>query len=78
MRQGAENTSPEEAVADFHRVVEDLARQLETGSEIHGITQETILQGRFSDAATRAWQWAMLRRRSGSAGKFYLCRHLAG
>jgi hypothetical protein len=54
-----------ETIAHFHEVVEDLARQLEAGSEMHGITPEQMLQGPFSDAMTHAGQLAMLRRISG-------------
>jgi hypothetical protein len=55
-----------EAIADFHRVVEDLARHLEEGTEFQGITPEAMLQGPFSDAMTHAGQLAMLRRLAGS------------
>ena len=54
-----------EAVTHFHEVVVDLARHLEAGSEMHGITPEQMLQGPFSDAMTHAGQLAMLRRISG-------------
>ena len=54
-----------EAVVNFHRVVEDLARHLDAGSEMHGITPEVMLQGPFSDAMTHAGQLAMLRRLAG-------------
>jgi len=53
------------AIADFHGVVEDLARHLEEGSEFKGITPEVMLQGPFSDAMTHAGQLAMLRRLAG-------------
>jgi hypothetical protein len=54
-----------DAVAHFHEVVEDLARHLEEGSELHGISSEILLQGPFSDAMTHAGQLAMLRRLAG-------------
>ena len=54
-----------DAIAHFHEVVEDLARHLEAGSEMHGITPEVMLQGPFSDAMTHAGQLAMLRRLAG-------------
>ena len=54
-----------EAVAHFHEVIEDLARHLEAGSEMHGVTPEVVLQGPFSDAMTHAGQLAMLRRLAG-------------
>jgi hypothetical protein len=55
-----------DAVAHFHEVVEDLARHLEAGSEMHEITEEILLQGPFADAMTHAGQLAMLRRLAGS------------
>ncbi|WP_263367228.1 hypothetical protein [Edaphobacter bradus] len=54
-----------EAIADFHGVLEDLARHLEAGTEFQGITPEVMLQGPFSDAMTHAGQLAMLRRLAG-------------
>ncbi len=54
-----------EAIASFHQVVEDLARHLDAGSKMHGITPEVMLQGPFSDAMTHAGQLAMLRRLAG-------------
>ncbi len=55
-----------DAVAHFHAIVEDLGRDLESGSEMHGMTPEVLLQGPFSDAMTHAGQLAMLRRLFGS------------
>ncbi len=60
-----ENVSFAEAVAHFHEVVEDLARHLAAGTEMHGITAARMLQGPFSDAMTHAGQLAMLRRLAG-------------
>jgi len=54
------------AVAHFHVVLSDIARHLELGTELHGITPEILLQGPFSDAMTHAGQLALLRRLSGS------------
>ncbi|WP_213804656.1 hypothetical protein [Granulicella sp. dw_53] len=54
------------AVAHFHEVVTDLARHLDQGSELHGITLEVLLQGPFSDAMTHAGQLSLLRRLAGS------------
>ena len=54
-----------DAIAHFHEVVEDLARHLDAGTEMHGITPEVLLQGPFSDAMTHAGQLAMLRRLAG-------------
>jgi hypothetical protein len=56
----------DDAVAHFHEVVEDLARHLESGSELREITEEILLQGPFADAMTHAGQLAMLRRLQGS------------
>jgi hypothetical protein len=56
----------DDAVAHFHEVVEDLARHLEAGSQLHEITEEILLQGPFADAMTHAGQLAMLRRLAGS------------
>ncbi len=53
------------AIADFHGVLEDLARHLEAGTEFQGITPEVMLQGPFADAMTHAGQLAMLRRLAG-------------
>jgi len=58
-------TTLEDALAHFHEVVQDLARHIETGADLHGLTPETLLQGPFSDAMTHAGQLAMLRRLSG-------------
>lgn len=55
-----------DTVAHFHEVVEDLARYLDAGAEMHNITPEVLLQGPFSDAMTHAGQLAMLRRLFGS------------
>lgn len=55
----------EDAIKHFHDVVQDLARLLEEGAEMHGITPEVMLQGPFSDAMTHAGQLAMLRRLAG-------------
>lgn len=55
-----------DAVRHFHEVVEDLARHLDAGTEMHGITPEVLLQGPFSDAMTHAGQLALLRRLFGS------------
>ena len=40
------------AIEDFHRVLEDMARHLETGTELKGITPEVMLQGPFSHASS--------------------------
>jgi hypothetical protein len=53
-------------VAHFHETLTDLARHLEVGTEMHGITPEILLQGPFADAMTHAGQLAMLRRMAGS------------
>ncbi len=53
-------------VTRFHAMLEDLARHLASGTELHGTTEERILQGPFADAMTHAGQLAMLRRLAGS------------
>jgi hypothetical protein len=53
-------------VEHFHEVVTDVAKHLEEGTEMRGITREILLQGPFSDAMTHAGQLAMLRRLAGS------------
>jgi hypothetical protein len=55
----------DDAVAHFHEVLQDLARHLETGTELQGITAEKMLHGPFSDAMTHVGQLAMLRRIAG-------------
>jgi len=51
----------------FHRVLEDVARHLDTGTPISsGITEHQLLQGPFADALTHAGQLALLRRLAGS------------
>jgi hypothetical protein len=54
------------AVAHFHETLADLARHLEQGTELHGISLENLLQGPCSDAMSHAGQLAMLRRLTGS------------
>ena len=54
------------AIEHFHEVLADVARHIELGTELHGITPEILLQGPFSDAMTHAGQLALLRRLSGS------------
>ncbi len=50
----------------FHQTIEDLARHLESGTTLEGITPEQLLQGPLSDAMTHAGQLAMLRRLAGA------------
>jgi hypothetical protein len=54
------------AIEHFHEILTDVARHIELGTELHGITPEVLLQGPFSDAMTHAGQLALLRRLSGS------------
>src|SRR5580704_6614296 len=54
------------AIDHFHEVLADVARHIEQGTPLHGITPDTLLQGPFSDAMTHAGQLALLRRLSGS------------
>jgi hypothetical protein len=56
----------QDAVNHFHETLEDMARQLEAGMELRGITVEMLLQGPFADAMTHSGQLAMLRRLAGS------------
>jgi hypothetical protein len=60
-------------IAHFHEILADVARQLAEGTELRGITADSLLQGPFSDAMTHAGQLAMLRRlagrQSGATGK---------
>jgi hypothetical protein len=53
-------------IAHFHEILADVARHLAEGTELRGITAESLLQGPFSDAVTHAGQLAMLRRLAGS------------
>jgi hypothetical protein len=54
------------AIEHFHETLADVARHLDLGTELRGITLEVLLQGPFSDAMTHAGQLAMLRRLAGS------------
>jgi hypothetical protein len=54
------------AVAHFHETLMDLARHLEIGTELRGITLENLIQGPCSDAMSHAGQIAMLRRLAGN------------
>ena len=55
-----------DAIAHFHETLADVARHLELGTELKGVTAEVLLQGPFSDAMTHAGQLALLRRLAGS------------
>ena len=53
---------PEE-IARFHAMLEDLSQHLAAGTPLlQNATEESLLQGPFSDAMTHAGQLAMLRR----------------
>jgi hypothetical protein len=54
-----------EDVGAFHAMLEDLNGLLAAGDELHGLTEEQLLQGPFADAMTHAGQIAMLRRMYG-------------
>ena len=54
------------AIAHFHEILADVAKHIDLGTELHGITPEILLQGPFSDAMTHAGQLALLRRLAGS------------
>src|SRR5947207_10336244 len=53
-------------ISHFHEMLEAVARHLELGPELRGVTPEMLLQGPLSDAMTHAGQLAMLRRLHGS------------
>jgi hypothetical protein len=55
-----------DAVARLHEIIADVARHIETGTELRDVTPEILLQGPFCDAMTHAGQLALLRRLSGS------------
>ena len=67
---GAYNQKPlsnfQAEVLRFHTTIKDLARHLENGTPLQGITLEQLLQGPFSDAMTHAGQLAMLRQFAGA------------
>ena len=54
------------AIVHFHEILADVAKHLEQGTPLEGITPEILLQGPFSDAMTHAGQLALLRRLAGS------------
>ena len=59
--------SLKDEVARFHEMLEDLSQHLSTGKPLlQGMTEESLLQGPFSDAMTHVGQLAMLRRFAGS------------
>jgi hypothetical protein len=49
-------------VGRFHEMLADLREHLESDTPLHGLTEEQMLQGQFSDAMTHVGQLAMLRR----------------
>lgn len=53
-------------VAAFHEMLADLSKRLRRVDELHGITEEQLLQGPLADAMAHAGQLAMLRRLHGS------------
>lgn len=56
----------QDEILRFHEMLTDLARLLETGTSMQGVSAEQLLQGPFSDAMTHAGQLAMLRRMAGA------------
>jgi hypothetical protein len=52
-------------IVRFHEMLADVARQIEAGTPLQGISVERLLQGPFADAMTHAGQLAMLRRLAG-------------
>lgn len=53
-------------VERFHDMLHDLARHLEQGTPLRGLTPERLLQGPLADAMTHAGQLTLLRRLAGS------------
>jgi hypothetical protein len=56
----------QEQVGQMHATIGDLARLIEEGRGLRGITEEQLLQGPFSDAMTHVGQISFLRRLYGS------------
>jgi hypothetical protein len=56
----------QEAVLHFHEILTDLGNHLNSGSKLHDIKPEQLLQGPVADAMTHAGQIAMLRGMAGS------------
>jgi len=54
-----------EEIERFHGMLESVSRHLADSDELHGISEEQLLQGPFSDAMTHAGQLALLRRLHG-------------
>jgi hypothetical protein len=52
-------------VERFHEMLAHLREHLESDAPLHGLTEEQMLQGQFSDAMTHVGQLAMLRRLCG-------------
>ncbi|MCA1573916.1 MAG: hypothetical protein LC770_05130 [Acidobacteria bacterium] len=58
--------SLEDEILRFHRMLQDLARNLEVGTPLlQEMSPEQLIQGPFADAMTHAGQLAMLRRLAG-------------
>jgi len=55
----------EDEIDRFHKMLQDLADHLESGTALRETTPERLLQGPFSDAMSHAGQLAMLRRLAG-------------
>ena len=56
----------QDEILRFHEMIGELARHLEAGTPVQGLTEEQLLQGPFADAMTHAGQLAMLRRLAGA------------
>jgi hypothetical protein len=55
----------QDEILRFHEIIGELARHLEAGTPLEGLTEEQLLQGPFADAMTHAGQLALLRRLAG-------------
>lgn len=53
-------------INQFHEMLEDLGKYLDSETPLRDTTEERMLQGPFADAMTHAGQLAMLRRLAGS------------
>jgi hypothetical protein len=56
----------EDEIVRFHSLLGDIAKHLENGTPLAGISEEQLLQGPLSDVMTHVGQLAMLRRLAGA------------
>lgn len=59
-------SSLDDEVGRFHETLKRLGKHLDTGTQLHDLTLERMLQGQLSDAMTHVGQLMMLRRLAGS------------